>query len=45
MDLVSGRIYEIPADRMAVQAASTIFKDIPLYDAPVLMAERALIPE
>jgi hypothetical protein len=41
VDLVSGRIYEIPADRISTAGESTIFKDIPLYDAPVLIAEKA----
>lgn len=43
VDLVSGRIYEIPKDRIARAGASTIFKDIPLYDAPVLIADKALL--
>lgn len=43
VDLVSGRIYEIPADRIAKTDASIVFKDIPLYDAPILIAERALV--
>jgi hypothetical protein len=41
VDLVSGRIYEIPADRIRTMGQSTIFQDIPLYDAPVLIAETA----
>ena len=40
VDLVSGRIYEIPADRILNADGFTIFKDIPLYDAPVLIAEK-----
>jgi len=44
VDLVSGRIYEIPADRIVKAGAFTIFKDIPLYDAPVLIAEKAALP-
>ena len=43
VDLVSGRIYEIPADRITNAGQSTIFKDIPLYDAPVLIAEKGLV--
>ena len=42
-DLVSGGIYEIPADRMIKAGEFTIFKDIPLYDAPVLIVEKALV--
>ena len=43
VDLVSGRIYEIPAERITKTEASTVFKDIPFYDAPVLIAEKALV--
>ena len=43
VDLVSGRIYEIPADRIVKTGEFTIFKDIPLYDAPVLIAEKELV--
>jgi len=43
VDLVSGRISEIPADRIVKAAGFTIFKDIPLYDAPVLIAEKKLV--
>lgn len=41
VDVVSGRIYEIPADRVMSAGEFTLFKDIPLYDAPVLIAEKA----
>ena len=43
VDLVSGRIYEIPADRIAAVGDVTVFKDVPLYDAPVLIAEEAAV--
>ncbi|MBI4623821.1 MAG: beta-galactosidase [Verrucomicrobia bacterium] len=43
VDLVSGRVYAIPADRITSAGAFTIFKDVPLYDAPVLIAEKGLV--
>lgn len=43
VDLVSGRVYEIPSDRVVKAGGFTLFKDIPLYDAPVLIAERTLL--
>jgi hypothetical protein len=43
VDLVSGRVYEIPADRVVRAGEITQFKDIPLYDAPVLIAEKSAI--
>ncbi|MBI5821496.1 MAG: beta-galactosidase [Verrucomicrobia bacterium] len=43
VDLISGRVYEIPTDRIVKAAGFTIFKDIPFYDAPVLIAEKGLV--
>ena len=43
VDLVSGRIYEISADRMTKVGVATLFKDVPLYDAPILIAERSWV--
>ena len=43
VDLISGRIYEVPADRVQTAGGFSIFKDIPLYDAPVLIAEKELV--
>ena len=44
VDLVSGRIYEIPANRIMTAGVFTVFKDMPLYDAPALIAEKAMLP-
>jgi hypothetical protein len=45
VDLVSGRIYEIPKGRISRTASGIVFKDIPIYDAPVLIADKtALAP-
>ena len=43
VDLVSGRIYEIPSERVSVSGNATTFKDLPLYDAPILIAEKAMV--
>jgi hypothetical protein len=43
VDLVSGRIYEIPRDRLVNAGDFTIFKDLPLYDSPVLVTEKDLV--
>lgn len=43
VDIVSGRIYAIPAERVLVAGDATTFKDVPLYDAPVLLAEKHLV--
>ena len=44
VDLVSGRVYEIPADKIQRAGSVITFKDLPLYDAPVLIVEKALLP-
>ena len=43
VDLVSGRIYEFPAARVSRSGDAVVFKDVPIYDAPVLIAEKALV--
>ena len=43
VDLVSGRIYAFPAERVAREGAAVVFKDVPVYDAPALLAEKALV--
>lgn len=42
-DLISGDVYQIPADRCLADGAGTTFRRLPLYDAPVLIAERAAL--
>jgi hypothetical protein len=44
VDLISGRVYELPSDRVIRAGEFTIMKDVPLYDAPVLIAERSTLP-
>ncbi|HNX34071.1 MAG TPA: beta-galactosidase [Kiritimatiellia bacterium] len=43
VDLVSGGIYEFPAGRVARDGGTVVFKDVPVYDAPVLIAEKSLV--
>lgn len=43
IDLVSGRVYEIPADSIIRSDKFTIFQNLPLYDGPTLVADRSLI--
>ena len=40
VDVVTGNVYEIPADSVSVEADSVIFKDIPVYDAPAFITSR-----
>jgi hypothetical protein len=43
VDLVTGRIYEFPQERISRDGDTTTFSDVPIYDAPVLIAEKALL--
>ena len=43
VDLMTGHIYDIPANAWSKQGNSYAFKNIPLYDAPVLIAEKSMV--
>jgi hypothetical protein len=36
-------VHDIPATQWSKKGNTYIFKDIPIYDAPVLIADRSLI--
>ena len=43
-DLLTGSVYAIPRDRWTHDGYKMVFKQLPLYDAPVLIAEKAALP-
>jgi len=43
VDLVSGGVYAIAPDHVTRDGSTMVFKKIPVYDAPVLVAEKALV--
>lgn len=43
VDLLTGRIYSFPKDRMLVHSAGVTFVDVPVYDSPVVLTERAAL--
>lgn len=43
VDTVSGAIYSIPKDRIIRSGNTITFKDIPVYDAPVFIAEKSML--
>ena len=43
VDLVSGGVYAIPSDRVTRDGSTTVFNNIPVYDAPILVAEKGLV--
>jgi hypothetical protein len=40
VDIVTGRIYEIPANRISTKDGAMILEGIPVYDAPILIADK-----
>jgi len=43
VDLVSGRIFAFPEERITREKDRVIFTNVPIYDAPVLLAEKDLV--
>lgn len=43
VDLRTGLVYAIPRDRWSDQAGVVTFKQVPVYDSPVLIADRATL--
>ena len=43
MDMVTGRVFEIDAKDIETQNGTTVFKRLPLWDSPVLLAERGQV--
>lgn len=44
VDVISGKVYGIPAGDWSVKDGRTVFNNIPLFDGPVLIADRSLVP-
>lgn len=44
VDLRTGSIYAIPRDSWSVREGVTAFKQIPIYDSPILIADRSTLP-
>ena len=42
-DLLTGSVFAIPRDRWSRQGEAVTFKQLPLYDSPVLIAEKAAL--
>jgi len=43
VDVITGNVYEIPAERVSMEAGIVTFKDVPVYDAPVFIADKNAI--
>jgi len=42
VDIITGGVYEIPAGQWKKTGTTYIFTDIPVYDAPILIADKML---
>lgn len=43
VDIISGRVYDIPATDWSKTGTTYVFKNIPVYDAPILIADKSLV--
>jgi len=43
VDIITGEVYKIPADKWKKEGPKYSFRDIPIYDGPVLIADKSLI--
>jgi alpha-galactosidase len=43
VDIVSGRVYEIPSSDWSKKGVTYSFKNIPVYDAPILIIDKSLV--
>jgi hypothetical protein len=43
VDIITGGVYDIPADKWNKAGNTYTFKDIPVYDSPILIADKSLI--
>ena len=43
VDILTGSVFEIPANQWVKEGNKFIFKDIPVYDAPILIADKSVI--
>jgi hypothetical protein len=43
LDLITGNLYEIPAEQMSVAGETVTFKDIPVYDGPAAIMDKSLL--
>lgn len=43
VDMLTGGVYGIPADRYTVKGNRFTFKDIPVYDSPILIADKSVL--
>ena len=40
VDVITGNVYEIPAEKVSVAGETVTFREIPVYDAPAFITDR-----
>jgi 6,7-dimethyl-8-ribityllumazine synthase len=43
VDMLTGAIYEIPENKIDKKENRTTFKNIPVYDSPILIADKSIL--
>ncbi|MBC7845634.1 MAG: beta-galactosidase [Flavobacterium sp.] len=43
VDLLTGKVYEIPTKQWSKKESTFTFKNLPIYDSPILIADKSLI--
>ncbi|TDB67530.1 GH39 family glycosyl hydrolase [Arundinibacter roseus] len=44
VDMLTGAVYELPDSQQVISGNKRTFKNIPVYDSPILIVDRSLIP-
>jgi hypothetical protein len=44
VDMITGRVFEIPAENVAVANNQTVIRRVPMWDSPVMIADRLAVP-
>lgn len=43
VDMLTGAIYEIPENQIEKKGNKTVFKQLPIYDSPILIADKSIL--
>jgi hypothetical protein len=43
VDMITGAVYDLPSDKWTKVGNKYSFKDVPVYDAPILIADKSLV--
>ena len=44
VDMITGRVFEIPAENVVCEQNGTVLKDVPMWDSPVMITDRHSVP-